>query len=414
VSDEPAETPPIAAGPASAAISRGKKASLFERLGAPRSAWRSVLVTALAFLTALIIGAVLIASTDPRVLSHWSYVSSDVGGALSATWNAIYAAYSALFSGAFGSTYALSETVVQATPLIFTGLAVGLAFQAGMFNIGGEGQVIVGGLASAAVAFSFPGLPAVIYLPLAVLAGFVGGAAWGLIPGFLKAKTGAHEVITTIMLNFIATYLLIYFLSGSFYRRPGRTDQISKIVDSPARLPHLAGASLRVHAGIILALLAAASVWWLLNRSTKGFEIRAVGSNPDAARTAGISVAGTWVFVMILAGGLAGLGGANQLLGVQYSLTPGFSGGLGFDAIALALLGRAKPAGIVAAAFLFGALRAGAIQMQAVTSIPTEIVVVIQALIIIFVAAPELVRAMYRIRARPAVEAQVLAKGWGG
>jgi simple sugar transport system permease protein len=376
-------------------------------LAAPRSVWQSVLVTFLAFVTALLVGALLIAFTDTNVLSQWSYVFSDPGSALSATWHSVYVAYSALFTGAFGSKYALSETLTQATPLIFTGLAVGVAFKAGLFNIGAEGQLLLGGLAAAAVAFSFPGLPAVVYLPFALLAGAVGGAIWGFIPGFLRAKTGAHEVITTIMLNFVATFLFGYMLRGTFFRRAGRTDQISKIVYPAARLPHLAGSNLRIHSGIIIALVVAAWVWWLLNRSTKGFEIRAVGLNPDGARTAGISVAGTWIFVMIL-------GAASQLLGLQYSLAPGFSANLGFDAIALALLGRANPGGIVAAAILFGALRAGAIQMQAVTSIPTEIAVVIQALIIIFVAAPALVRAVYRIKARPVAGPQVLAKGWGG
>jgi simple sugar transport system permease protein len=378
------------------------------------SAWKGILVPILAFLTALIVGAVLIVFSDASVLAKWASLFSSPGAAISGSWHAIYSAYSALFSGSLGSVSALSETVVQATPLIFTGLAVAVGFRAGLFNIGAEGQLVMGGLLSALAAFELPGLPAVIHLPFALVAGFVGGALWGAIPGLLKARTGAHEVITTIMLNFVALFIFNYLLFTKIYQRPGRTDQISKIVPKSAQLPHLAGGNLRLHAGIILAVLVAAAVYWLLNRTTTGFEIRAVGSNPAAARTAGISVTGTWVLVMMLAGGLAGLGGANQLLGLQYSLAPGFSANLGFDAIALALLGRANPIGVVAAAFLFGMLRSGAIQMQAATSIPTDIVVVIQALIIIFIAAPELVRAIYRVKGRRVAGPQMFSKGWGG
>jgi len=352
--------------------------------------------------------------SDSSVLAKWAALFSSPGQALSSSWHAIYTAYHALFSGSLGSGSALSETIVQATPLIFTGLAVAVGFQASLFNIGAEGQLVMGGLLSALAAFAFPGLPALIHLPLALVAGFVGGALWGAIPGLLKARTGAHEVITTIMLNYIALFVFNYLLFTKLYQRPGRTDQISKIVPKAAELPHLAGANYRLHAGIIVALLVAAGVYWLLNRTTIGFEIRAVGSNPSAARTAGMSVAGTWILVMMLAGGLAGLAGANQLLGVQYSLAPGFSANLGFDAIALALLGRAHPGGVVAAALLFGMLRSGAIQMQAVTSIPTDIVVVIQALIIIFIAAPQLVRAIYRVKSRRVAGPQMFSKGWGG
>ncbi len=386
---------------------------MLQGLVSAESPFKAILLPLLAFFTALVIGAVLIVFSDAEVLTKWSYFFSGPGDALSSSWHAIYNAYSALFAGSLGSKYALSETVVQATPLIFTGLAVAVGFRGGLFNIGAEGQLIMGGVVAALIGFGLH-MPAPIHLPMALLAGFAGGAAWGFIPGFLKARTGAHEVITTIMLNFVALYFFAFLLRGKLYRRPGRSDAISKVVDKSSQLPRLAGANLRLHAGIILALLVAAAVWWLLYRSTKGFEIRAVGSNPQAARTAGMSVTRTYILVMLLAGGLAGLGGANQLLGLQYSLAPGFSANLGFDAIALALLGRANPAGIVAAALLFGMLHAGAIQMQAVTSIPTDIVSVIQALIIVFIAAPELVRAIYRIRARRVAGPQMFSKGWSG
>lgn len=373
-----------------------------------------VLVTLLAILTALVVGAVLIVFSDERVLSTWSYFFATPGDALSASWNAITAAYGALLSGAAGSGSALSETIVSATPLILTGLGVALGFRAGLFNIGAEGQVIAGGLAAGYAGFAIHGLPVFVHLPLALLAGLLGGAVWGFIPGILKATTGAHEVITTIMLNYVAANLALYLLASSAFRRPGRIDPISKIVEVPARLPHLAGQGLRLHAGIFVALLAAAAVAWLLSRSTWGFELRAAGANPAAALTAGIDIRRATVMAMVMAGALAGLAGAGQVLGVQFSLAPGFSAGLGFDAITLALLGRANPLGVVLAALLFGALRAGGLSMQAATSTPIDIVTVIQSLIVIFVAAPALVRAIYRIKGARADTGAPLSKGWGG
>jgi general nucleoside transport system permease protein len=372
-----------------------------------------VLVTVLAVITALIVGAVLIVFSDENVLATWGYFLAAPGDALSASWDAITAAYGALFSGALGSASAVSETIVAATPLILAGLGVALGFRAGLFNIGAEGQVIAGGLAAGFVGFWLHGLPVVVHLPLAVLVGLAAGAAWGFIPGILKARTGAHEVITTIMLNYVAAYLALYLLSTSVFRRPGRTDPISEPVEVSARLPHLAGQNLRLHAGILVALLGAVAVAWLLGRSTWGFELRVAGANPSAAQTAGISVARATVLAMVLSGGLAGLAGANQVLGVQYTLAPGFSGGIGFEAITVALLGRANPFGVVVAALLFGALRAGGLQMQAVTGTPIDIVLVIQSLIVIFVAAPELVRAIWRIKAARGGAGQPVSKGWG-
>ena len=372
-----------------------------------------VLVTVLAVITALIVGAVLIVFSDENVLATWGYFLAAPGDALSASWDAITAAYGALFSGALGSAGAVSETIVAATPLILAGLGVALGFRAGLFNIGAEGQVIAGGLAAGFVGFWLHGLPVVVHLPLAVLVGLAAGAAWGYIPGILKARTGAHEVITTIMLNYVAAYLALYLLSTSVFRRPGRTDPISEPVEVSARLPHLAGQNLRLHAGILVALLGAVAVAWLLGRSTWGFELRVAGANPSAAQTAGISVARATVLAMSLSGALAGLAGTNQVLGVQYTLAPGFSGGIGFEAITVALLGRANPFGVVVAALLFGALRAGGLQMQAVTGTPIDIVLVIQSLIVIFVAAPELVRAIWRIKAARGGAGQPVSKGWG-
>ncbi len=373
-----------------------------------------VLVTALAIVAALVVGAVLIVFSDESVLSTWTYFFAAPGDTLSASWNAVTSAYGALLSGAFGGSGPLSETIVSATPLMLAGLGVALGFRAGLFNIGAEGQLIAGGLLAGLAGFGLRGLPVFIHLPLALLAGFAGGALCGFIPGIIKARTGAHEVITTIMLNYVMANLALYLLASSLYRRPGRIDPISKVVAVPARLPHLAGQGLRLHAGIIVALLAAVGVAWLLGRSTWGFELRVAGANPDAALTAGIDVGRATVVAMVLSGALAGLAGANQVLGVQLSLAPGFSANLGFDAITVALLGRASPLGVVVAALLFGALRAGGLNMQATTGTPIDIVTVIQSLIVIFVAAPALVRAIFRIKAARVEAGQPVSKGWGG
>ncbi len=371
---------------------------------------RALIVPSLALVSALIVGGLVMVFSDPDTLRVWASFFRNPGNALSASWELVADAYYALFKSSLGNSYAVSETIVQATPLIMAGLSVALAFKAGLFNIGAEGQLLAGALVATYVGFTLD-LPAAIHLPLALLAGFAGGAIWGGIAGFLKARTGAHEVITTIMLNFIALRLVDYMLLTDTFLRTGRADPISKPVASTAELPAF-GENLRAHAGIFVALLAAGAVWWLLFRTTIGFRFRAVGANPSAGAYAGMSVGGTYLLAMLLAGGLAGLAGASTLLGVRKSLAPGFASGIGFDAIALALLGRTNPVGVVAAALLFGILRAGSVGMQAATSVPVDIIVVIQALIIAFMAAPALVRAIYRIRAERVADEEIFTKSW--
>jgi general nucleoside transport system permease protein len=373
---------------------------------------RALLVPTLALVAALLVGALVIIFTDPVTLRAWASFTANPSHALNLSWDVASSAYIALFKGSFGSRYAISETLVNATPLLLAGLSVGLAFRAGLFNIGAEGQILAGFVGAVAVGFSWPEMPAIIHIPLALLAGAVLGAGWGFIAGFLKAKTGAHEVISTIMLNFIALSGVNYLLKFDFFLRPGRNDPISRPVADTASLPTLTS-DLRVHIGILIALAVAWAVWWILFRSTIGFEFRSVGTNPNAAAYAGMSVAGTYMLVMLLAGALAGLAGATQMLGIKKFLSPGISG-FGFDAIALALLGRSHPAGIVMASILFGAMRAGALTMQAATSTPIDIIVVIQALIIAFIAAPALVRAMFRVKLKHTDEGtSVLARSWG-
>ena len=379
----------------------------------PRAKSRSfavdaILIPLLALLSALIVGAIVMIFTNPEVARAWASFTANPGRALSLSWELVSTAYSALFRGAFGTPTAISETLVASTPLILAGLSVALAFRAGLFNIGAEGQIILGMLFASYVGFTF-NLPAVIHLPLTLIAGFAGGAVWGAVPGFLKAKTGAHEVITTIMLNYIAVNLLTFMLKTTTFQRPGRTDPLSKEVLDSARLPSFG--DYRVNWGILLAILMAFVVWYVLFRTTIGFRFRAVGANPNAATYAGMGVAGTYVLAMALAGGLAGLAGTANLIGIAYSMSPGFLN-YGFDAIALALLGRTHPFGVVLAALLFGALRAGALTMQGSAQVGVDIIVVIQALIIMFVAAPALVREIYRIRARSAIESDTFTKSW--
>jgi simple sugar transport system permease protein len=379
-------------------------------------------LTALSILLALVVGAVLIAVSDPEVQSRATYFFSRPQDTLAAAWTAVSGAYLALFEGSvvnFGaSTLAqafrpITETLVQGTPLVAAGLAVALAFRAGMFNIGAEGQIIAASVAAAYVGFAWD-LPIVVHLVVGIVAGLVAGALWGGIAGLLKARTGAHEVITTIMLNYIARFFVGYLLSTQAFQREGRTDPISPAVAPSAELPLLLGSGFRLHLGFVLALAAAVFVWWLLGRSTIGFQFRAVGANPNAARTAGISVERSYTWVMLVAGALAGLAGVSQVLGTEGYLTAGVSAGIGFDAITVALLGRGSPLGTVLAGLLFGGLRAGGVAMQARTGTPIDLVLILQALIVLFIAAPPLVRAVFRIRTTGASGVGQISKGWNG
>jgi simple sugar transport system permease protein len=345
-----------------------------------------VVVPALSVIIALILGALTMLATGVGI-------------------GTIGLSFVALFDGSFGSLGALSETLTSATPLILCGLGLALGFRAGLFNIGAEGQLILGGIAAVAVGFMFTGLPAIIHLPLAIIAGMIAGALWAAIAGWLKAATGAHEVITTIMLNFIAFRLTDYLLRNPPIQKEGRSDPISESVLASAQLPKLLAGldpSLRLHFGFLIALAAVGLVYWLLFRSTIGFEFRASGANPDAARYAGMRSGWIIVVVMACAGALAGLAGANQVLGVLGRASPNFSAGIGFDAIAVALLGRSHPVGVLLAGILFGALQAGGRQMQVAAGVSIDLIAIIQALIIVFIAAPMLVRTMapWAFRAR--------------
>ena len=344
------------------------------------SSWRDLFLLPLAaLLLAMLIGALIMIATSVAPAT-------------------ILESFVAMARGSLGSMHALSETVTAAIPLVLSGLGIGLAFRAGLFNIGAEGQMVVGGLATAIASFAITGLPIWIHLPLALLIGLSVGALYAAIAGILKAATGAHEVISTIMLNLISFRLLDYVLRQPVIQKEGRSDPISKAVLETAELPRLLAfidGNLRLHAGLFIMLLAVALVYWLLFRSKLGFAFRISGENPGAARYAGINAGMTVVLAMAIAGALAGLAGATQISGVLGRATPGFTAGIGFDAIAVALLGRSHPVGILLAGLLFGALEAGGRQMQVDAGVSIDLIGIIQALIIIFVAAPLLVRRIF-------------------
>ncbi|HSQ39471.1 MAG TPA: ABC transporter permease [Anaerolineales bacterium] len=320
------------------------------------------------------------------------------------------AAYWGLLRGAVGNLSALSQTIRKATPFILTGLSVAFAFKAGLFNIGASGQFLMGTIFSVAVGISFPGLPMVIHMPLALLAGILGGALWGAIAGWLKVWKGAHEVITTIMLNYIASLFASWtvYAGGTAGQKPGplsdpeaaaRAISETRDVFESARIPQLfPGIFDRVHWGIILALMVALLVWWVLWKTTLGFEIRTVGQNAHAAHYAGIRVGRTMALSMAIAGGLAGLAGAVETLGLNYKFAPEFTGGVGFEGITIALLGQTHPFGVVLSSFLIGGLNAGSAKMQFDSGVAKEIIQVVQALVLAFVAAPEIIRSLYRLR----------------
>jgi simple sugar transport system permease protein len=354
-------------------------AILLRRLG------QALLIPALALLAALALGAVimLLSGDDP------------------------VKAYQGLFAGAFGSARGWATTVRKMTPLILTGLSVTVAFKAGLFNIGASGQFLIGTICAVAVGINFEGLPSVIHLPLALLAGILGGMFWGAIPGLLKVSTGAHEVIITIMLNYVASLFAGWtvYAGGTQGQTPGplwdpTAGAVSETPDvlASAQLPYIFGPPYRVHWGVVLALLVALLIWWLLYKTIIGFEIRTVGQNPKAAKYAGIRVNWTIVLTIMIAGGLAGLAGAIELLGVNHKFAPEFTGGAGFDGITVALLGQTHPFGVVLAAFMFGALDAGAARMQFDSGVSADIIQVIQALVLAFVASPVLVRSIFRLR----------------
>ncbi len=424
-----------------------------------------LLVPALAVVTALVLGAIIIwaSGSDPLV------------------------AYRGLLDGAFIKKRAFSESLVATTPYILLGLAVAFGFKCGLFNIGAEGQFYIGQLAAVWVGYNVHGLPTWLHLSLALGAGMLAGAIWSAIPGYLRAKLGSHEVINTIMMNYIAIFLADYLvgLNGPM-RDPKSSVPQTPSVDASAQLPRLselpvlmaspvtrgvtalviaialffavrwlwqrrakrvsgrqsslivslvtAGAlgiaayfvlgSLaalggpftdradRLHLGFFLAVAVAVFIWWLLEKTTLGFEVRTVGASPEAAEYAGISIVRNFVLAMGISGALAGLAGGVEVLGLERNVKSFFFAGYGFDSIAVALLANNNPLGIIPSAFLFGALRNGADLMELRAGVSKQIISIVQALVLMFIAAPAIIRRLYRLRAARAEGVQ-LTRGWG-
>jgi simple sugar transport system permease protein len=317
------------------------------------------------------------------------------------------AAFSALFDGAFGSPRQFGETMMRSTPLMFTGLAVAYGFRAGLFNIGAEGQLFMGGLAAAWLGVALGGLPALLHVPIILVAAMAVGAAWAFIPAVLKARVGAHEVITTMMFTFIARYFVDYLVTGPL-KAEGAVPQTAEIAES-AVLPRMSEMFAffpvsRWHLGFWVAILAAVAVWFILKYTALGFENRAVGFNPWASETGGISVASTTIKALCISGALAGLAGAAEVMGVYGKLFGQFSAGFGFTGIAVALLAKNHPIGVIPASILFGALSAGAGSMQLNADVPQDVIFIIQGLVILFVAAEGLARWLIRRGRKGAVE----------
>lgn len=400
----PESTTDAAARPAGAAdpgAPSRSQAVLNEILGG------GVMITILSVVLALVVGAVLIAATDKGVQATAGYFFSRPGDLLSAAWDTVSGAYSALFQGSVynfrrpgfaDGIKPLTQTLTFATPLIIAGLGIGLSFRGGMFNIGGRGQMLVAIGIAGWIGFSLD-LPAGIHMIVAVVGGMVGGALWGGLAGLLKARTGANEVITTIMLNYVGFYLIAYLLrTPGALQAPGSNNPKSPPMKDTAIFPKILGDQYNLNLGFIFAIVATIVVWWILSRSSLGFKFRAVGANPNAARVAGIDVGSALTWVMVISGALVGLAGVTQILGtVTTGFSSGIDAGIGFDAITVALLGRSRPWGIFWAGILFGAFKAGGFSMQAAAGVPIDIVLVMQSMIVLFIAAPPLVRAVFRL-----------------
>lgn len=367
----------------------------------------NLVMALLAIITSLAVGGILIAVTDERVQQTSGYFFSRPTDMLSAIWESVGGAYASLFQGSvlnFSRADAgfaqlikpLTDTLTYATPLIAAGLGVAIAFRVGLFNIGGRGQMLWAAAAAGWVGFSFP-MPPVLHVLVAIVVGILAGAVWGGIAGALKAYTGAHEVIVTIMLNFVALWFITWMLrTPGLLQSPAGNNPISPAMPESAILAPIFGPPFQLHWGFVLSLAAVAFAWWLIERSSLGFQFRAVGFNRHAALNAGMDVKRITMLAMVFAGGFMGLAGAQQVTGtVTTGFTSHIDAGIGFDAITVALLGGSTPVGTLFAGILFGAFKAGGYRMQAAEGVPIDIVLVVQSFIVLFIAAPPLVRAMF-------------------
>ncbi len=395
-----------------------------------------ITIAFIALILGLVLGALIIIFTTPVILNSWR----DIFHSWSSPWRAVKitadnvgAAYRSMFTGSIidppglwhslttgkgwdATLTPISETLTYATPLIIASMGVGIAFQTGIFNIGANGQAVLGGIAGATVG-SMLHMPTIIHIPLTLLAGLAGGVIAGAIPGLLKAYTGAHEVIVTIMLNYVVYAFLLFAVLSTPLQQPGQQNDISRMMDPSSQLAPIFGVAsgLRVSYGIFVAAAVVVFAWWFLDRSSLGFDFRVTGANPTAARASGINSRAIMVLVFLISGGLAGLAGIVQAASTTHFIDGGFligNAGIGFTAITVALLGRNRPMGIVWASLLFAALGVGGRSMQASTGIPLDLATIIQSAVVLFVATPVLVKEIFRLRTSPTATVQLATKGW--
>jgi general nucleoside transport system permease protein len=395
-----------------------------------------ITATFFAIVLGLLVGAVVIMATTSSVILAWRHLFSSWGApghALKVSADTVGAAYRSMVLGSFGNPHSywtmvtsghnwqsaltpLSETLTYAFPLVIVAMGVGIAFQTGIFNIGANGQAIMGGIAGT-VAGSMIHVPAVIHIPLVLLFAIGGGVITGLIPGLLKTFTGAHEVIVTLMLNYVVQAFLLYVLLSTPLQLPNQPNDVSRFLDSSAQLAPLFGhaSGLRVSWAIVIAGLVVAFGWWFVERSSLGFEFRITGANPNAARTAGINPRKIVILVFVVSGGLAGLAGYVAEASTTYNLSGGFlvgSANIGFTAITVSLLGRNRPLGIVLGSLLFAALDVGGRTMQAQTGIPLDLATIVQAAVVLFVATPLLVKEIFHLRDTGSTRIALATQGW--
>ena len=396
-----------------------------------------IVVTILALVLGFLVGALIIITTTAPVIDAWRGIFHGWGApwrAVKISADSVGAAYRTMFEGAVFDPSALwhsittghdwttaltpiSETLTYATPLVIVSIGVGISFQTGIFNIGANGQAVLGGIAGGVVA-SMIHMPMWIHLPVAMIAALAGGALAGFLPGFLKAYTGAHEVIVTIMENYVVYLFLIFVVLSTPFQQPGQQNDISRTFDSTAQLPPLFGVSsgLRVSYGVFVAIAVIIFAIWFLDRSTMGFDFRVTGASPAAARASGINAKAVMIKVFLISAGLAGLAGFVQAASTTHEIDGGFligNAGIGFTAITIALLGRNRPIGIMWSSLLFAALGVGGRAMQANTGIPLDLATVIQSVVVLFVATPVLVKEIFRLRAAEVSTVQLATAGWG-
>jgi ABC-type uncharacterized transport system permease subunit len=411
------------------------KPSRVRRFWSRYSSTSPITLTMLALILGFVIGAIIIMVTSPAVLDSWRHTShhlGDIGSSLKVSFDSVAAAYRAMITGSIldptlffhsistghgwdTTLTPISETLTYATPLVIASIGVGIAFQTGIFNIGANGQAIIGGIAGTVVG-SMVHCPTIVHLPLTLLAGIAGGAVCGLVPGLLKAYTGAHEVIVTLMFNYVCNAFLLYALTETALQAPNQANDLSRNVDSTAILAPIFGtkSGLRVSYGIFVAAAVVVFAIWFLKRSSLGFDFRITGANPNAARASGINPKFVVIAVFLVSGGLAGLAGGVQMMSTTHYIDGGFligSAGIGFTAITIALLGRLQPMGIMWGSLLFAALNVGGRAMQAATGIPLDLATIIQSIVVLFVASPVLIKEIYRLRSG-AESFQMATKGW--